>query len=68
MSDLPEFKKVIHSHPVGEILQSRDIKSVANQINQMLSYEKSKWHPYLIAAKKDLCWENQETKLLSIFY
>ncbi|MBE37689.1 MAG: group 1 glycosyl transferase [Flavobacteriales bacterium] len=68
VSDLPEFKKVIHSHPVGEILQSRDIKSVANQINQMLSYEKSKWYPYLIAAKKDLCWENQETKLLSLFY
>ena len=68
VSDLPEFKKVIHSHPVGEILQSMDVKSVANQINQMLSYEKSKWHPYLIAAKKDLCWENQETKLLSLFY
>jgi len=67
VSDLPEFQKIIHSYSVGEVLKSRDVKSVANQINQMLSCEKSKWSPYLLEAKKHYCWENQEKKLLSFF-
>ena len=67
VSALPEFKKIIHTYPVGEVLTSRDVKIVANQINKMLRFEKSKWSKSLLKAKNQYCWENQEKKLLSFF-
>ena len=68
ISDLPEFRCVLKSYKVGAILASRDIQSVARQINQLLSIPKSTWSAELLKAKKEYDWLIQEKKLLSFFY
>jgi len=67
VSPLPEFKKIINAYSVGEVLISRDVKIVADQINKILGFEKSKWSKSLLKAKSQYCWENEEKKLLSFF-
>ena len=68
ISDLPEFRCVLKSYKVGAILASRDIQSVARQINQLLSIPKSTWSAELLKAKNEYDWLIQEKKLLSFFY
>ena len=67
ISDLPEFRKVISTYKVGEVLVSRETKLVASQINKLLCKPKSAWSENIKLAKKDFCWENEESNLLSFF-
>lgn len=67
ISDLPEFKKVIYSYNVGEVLLSRDEKEVASQITKILNVPREDWSKNMKLAKKEFCWENEEPKLLSCF-
>ncbi len=67
VSPLPEFKKIIKSHNVGQLLKSRDVKIVSDQITQILSIDKKEWLPHLLVAKQQYCWEQQEHTLLSFF-
>ena len=64
-SPLIEVKKVIEKYEIGVLLQNRDPKSLANQIENLYSlpvlasnYEK---------AKSKLNWENEEKILFEIF-
>ena len=68
ISDLPEFRHVLKSYKVGAILESRDIQSVARQMNYLLSIPKSTWSTELLKAKKEYDWLIQEKKLLSFFH
>ena len=67
VSDLPEFKNIIDSHPVGFLLKSRDVESVSEQINHLLSIPKLNWLPALKKAKNTFCWKNEEQTLLTFF-
>ena len=67
ISDLPEFKKVINTYNVGEVLVSRETKLVASQVNKLLCKPKESWSESMKLAKKDFCWENEESTLLSFF-
>ena len=67
VSPLPEFKNILDSHNVGQVLKSRDVRIVSDQINEILSVDKQKWLPNLLEAKQQYCWEKQEDKLLSFF-
>jgi len=67
LSDLPEFRNVIKQYNVGAILNSRNPKIVAQQINQLLLKPKKDWSDQLTLAKKNYCWQNEENKLLSFF-
>ena len=67
ISDLPEFKQIIEEYDVGLVLNSRDPKEAASQINQLLAVDKKMWLSKISLAKQVLCWENEEKKLLSIF-
>ena len=64
VSDLPEMKQVIQNYNVGEIVKKRNPKELAIQIEQIL---KRDFSTELKGAKKELVWENQEEKLLTIF-
>ncbi|WP_171032368.1 glycosyltransferase [Polaribacter aestuariivivens] len=63
-SNLPEMKKVITAYHVGEIIEKREPKALANQIEKILEKDFS---TQLKKAKKDLIWQSQEDKLLAIF-
>ena len=67
VSDLPEFKKIIHQYGVGAILKSRDPKIVAEQINGLLSSYDNKMFVKLKLAKKEFSWLIEEITLTSIF-
>lgn len=64
VSDLPEMKKVVLDHKVGEIVIERDPKKLAQQIEHLL---KKDFTAALLKAKEKLIWEHQEQLLLSIF-
>ncbi|MAQ69642.1 MAG: glycosyl transferase group 1 [Flavobacteriales bacterium] len=67
ISNLPEFISVIKKYDVGMVLSSRDPKEVASQINTLISSDRKHMLPKIKLAKKDLCWENEQKKLLSLF-
>lgn len=64
VSDLPEMKNIILNYNVGEVALNRTPKDLAIQIESLLKKDFSK---SLKTTKKELIWEKQEKKLLSIF-
>ncbi|QTD37033.1 glycosyltransferase [Polaribacter batillariae] len=64
VSNLPEMKQLITTYKVGEVIEYRKPKLLANQIKKILEKDFSN---ELKEAKKTLIWENQEKKLLAIF-
>ena len=67
ISSLPEFNKIIKKYDIGMTLSSRDPKDVARQINSLISMDRNNMLTRIRAAKKALCWENEEQELLSLF-
>lgn len=69
VSDLPEMKKIVQNYNIGQVLTSRKIEDCAKQINEMLTNENQQieWKQNLRIAKKELCWENQENELISLY-
>jgi glycosyltransferase involved in cell wall biosynthesis len=64
VSDLPEMKRIAQTYKVGEIIKDRNPKELAKQITNLFEKDFSN---ELKKAKKELVWENQEEKLLTIF-
>ena len=64
VSNLPEMRKIIDTHEVGEIVKDRSPQKLALQIKELL---KKDYSEELKKAKKELIWENQEEELLAIF-
>ena len=69
VSNLPEIRNIIELYGVGEVLQNREPKNVANQIMQMLTNDEKLilWQRNLGKAANELSWENEKQKLLTIF-
>ena len=64
VSNLPEMKQIVREYKIGEVLTSRDSKSMAKQIKEMLLKDYSS---NLKKAKNKLIWEKEEKELLSVF-
>jgi glycosyltransferase involved in cell wall biosynthesis len=64
VSNLPEMKKIVMDYHVGEIVEDRAPKKLANQIELALAKDFS---GALKKAKERLIWEHQEEELLTIF-
>ena len=67
ISNLPEFNSIMKKYDVGMILSSRDPKEVATQINALISVDRNSILTKIRLAKQDLCWENEQKELLSLF-
>lgn len=68
-SNLPEMKKIVRHYKVGEIARSRSPLNLAYQISEII-YNPRKLRYYCKnakKAKKELCWEKEEQKLLQYF-
>lgn len=63
------IQNIVHDYEIGEILQSREPKKMAAQIERMLkNREKRKeWHMNLEKAARKLNWEAEELKLMQIY-
>ena len=69
VSDLPEMASVISNYQVGRVTNTRDPRELAVIIDEMLSNQEQRkiWLQNLQNAADELCWENEESKLLEIY-
>jgi len=68
-SPLPELKKIIEQYQIGMMIENHDPKHIAEKIKIMLAdvNQKKIWKENLNFAATELCWENEEKKLIEIF-
>ena len=70
-TDFPEISKIVKQYSVGELVTDNSPQNLAKVINDALikweNINKEEKHQIFAKAKADLCWENEEIKLLSIF-
>lgn len=67
VSKFPEMQKIVEKYNVGEFISSHEPKHLAEKIKIVLEKGKGSYLPLLETAAKDLCWENEEPKLLELF-
>ncbi len=68
-SKLMEVEKIIRDYKIGELIDSHEPKHIAEKLNFMLDSEdkRREWKKNLEQAAEELCWENEEGKLIEIF-
>lgn len=66
VSDFPELKKIALGYQVGETIASHDPQHLAEKINLVLHNGKTFYKDNLDKAAQDLCWENEEPKILKV--
>lgn len=68
-SDLPEVKKIVEVYQVGCIVKTHQPQDIATKINDMLrdSEQYALWKKNAIIASEELCWENENKPLISIY-
>jgi glycosyltransferase involved in cell wall biosynthesis len=67
-SDLPEMAALVRKYKIGEVCISREAEKLAGQITGMMkdTERKESWKRNLKKAAAELCWENEEEKLIAI--
>jgi len=66
-SDLPEMKNIISTYKIGETVQNRNPKLLANQINRILKKGKDNYKYKLEKAALILNWEKESEKLVGFY-
>lgn len=68
VSNLPEIANIVTNYQVGLLLESHDIQEIASKMNKIcFEIPSSHWTNALQQASKELNWENEQTKLISIY-
>jgi glycosyltransferase involved in cell wall biosynthesis len=69
VADLPEMAAIVNNYQVGRVTGTRDPEELAGIFYEMLHdpEKRSAWKSKLELAAKELCWENEEEKLLNIY-
>ncbi len=67
-SKLVEVEKIIRNYEIGELIDSHEPKHIAEKLNFMLDSEdkRREWKKNLEKAAEELCWENEEEKLIEV--
>jgi glycosyltransferase involved in cell wall biosynthesis len=68
VSPFPEMEQIVRRYEIGEFLISHDPHILAGQIDAMLNNSDllQKYKSNLVRAAAELCWENEEQKLLQL--
>lgn len=68
-SHLTEIEKIIRQYDIGLFIENHEPETIASTIREALSDEerRKRWHRNLAVAAEELCWENEEKKLLPIY-
>jgi hypothetical protein len=66
---MPEMANIVKTYGVGEVINAIGPKELSEVFRDMLFNESKRtiWKTNLTQAAKELCWENEEKKLLEIF-
>ncbi len=68
VSPFPEMKNLVENYNIGESMLSGEPARLGEQISRMLG-DRSKvkeWKENLVLAREELCWQNEENKLIDI--
>lgn len=68
-SNFPEMKNIIKKYNIGDTIAPDKAEVIAKKINSILKNKAllDKWKKNIAIAQQELCWQNEEKKLLSIF-
>ena len=68
-SHLTEIEKIIRQYEIGAFIESHEPETIATTIRMALADEgrMELWKQHLMVAALELCWENEEKKLLPIY-
>ncbi len=68
-SDLPEVAAIIKKYNTGMLIQNHDPAHIAQSLQAMLDdpIGLKQWEDNCLEAAKELCWENEEQKLIDIY-
>ena len=68
-SHLTEIEKIIRQYDLGMFIENHEPATIAFTIREALADDvrKVQWKQNLSVAARDLCWENEEQKLLEIY-
>ena len=69
-SHLTEIEKIILQYGLGLFIENHEPETISATIREGLSdtARKEQWKQNLSVAAQDLCWENEEQKLLEIYH
>lgn len=67
VSNFPEMANIVNNFGVGEIIENHSPEHLAEKINLVLKNGKAFYLHNLNVASDELCWENQEDKILKLF-
>jgi len=67
VSGFPEMRKIVETYDIGEIIENHSQKELAAKISEVLHKGKSFYQKNLNLAAEQLCWENEKSKILSLF-
>lgn len=69
VSNLPEMAQIVSTYQCGEIVKDREPHNLAKQISNLLADNDrlNNFHTQCINAAQELCWEQQEQKILELY-
>ncbi|WP_312392939.1 glycosyltransferase [Chryseobacterium sp.] len=67
LSGLPELQNIKNQFDVGEMIKDHQPENIAEAIKKVLNKGRRNYLPELEKAANQLCWENEEVKLLEVF-
>mgnify|MGYP003365138464 CR=1 FL=1 len=66
-TNLPEIKKIVIDYNIGKVINNHNSEHLAEKLQELLNEGKDNYQEKLTFAANELCWENEEIKLKSIF-
>jgi glycosyltransferase involved in cell wall biosynthesis len=67
VSDLPMLRSLVETYGIGKVVASSDPSALAVMFHEMMeSHERAGWKRNLAAAATELCWENEEPRLIAL--
>ena len=69
ISDLPEMKTIVTKYNIGKVLETRTPENLAATFRNVIESLKnnSSFNTNIELAARELCWEKEEDKLISLF-
>jgi glycosyltransferase involved in cell wall biosynthesis len=67
-SDLPEVKKIVSGYRIGLMVDSHEPEHIAMKLKEILfDIPQDTWAEGLVKASEELCWENEQYKLMEVY-
>ncbi len=68
-SDLPEIRKIVQDKGIGLVAPTDNAENIASLIDRCFADPKTMlaWKKKLLIVQQELCWEQEQKKLLAIY-